>query len=111
MHTCKLGISITYLTYKVVSLEYGVFANYDGSSDSVSIETVKLPPSLKTIGDNCFYNCHNLTNVEFNSGLLSIGYMAFHGCSSLTNVSLPSTVTTIGAACFGSSEFLVESVT
>lgn len=89
-----------YLTFKVVSLEYGVFANNDGSSDSVSIETVKLPPSLKTIGDRCFYNCHNLTNVEFNSGLLSIGYSAFNRCSSLTNVSLPSTVTNIGGACF-----------
>ena len=89
-----------YRTYKVVSLEDGVFANYDGSSNSVSIERVKLPPSLKTIGGRCFFNCHNLTNVEFNSGLLSIGYMAFHGCSSLTNVSLPSTVTTIGAECF-----------
>ena len=112
-----------YRTYKVVSLEDGVFANYDGSSNSVSIERVKLPPSLKTIGGSCFFNCHNLTNVEFNSGLLSIGYMAFHGCSSLTNVefnsgllsigsmafggcssltnvSLPSTVTTIGAKCF-----------
>ena len=60
---------------------------------------------LEYVGDYAFYNCAQLKNVQFGSGLLSIGMGAFRSCASLYNNQyssylIPSTVTRVGAYAF-----------
>lgn len=60
-----------------------------------TLTTVKLPSSLKSIGDYAFEGCINLKNVEFSkdSKSMEIGDYAFYECASLDSVSLPSGAT------------------
>lgn len=45
-----------------------------------SLTSVKLPKTLKTIGNSAFYGCSNLTTVTICNSLTSIGESAFHNC-------------------------------
>lgn len=62
--------------------------------------SVRVPDSVKAIGENAFYLCNNLYSIEFNEGLETIGKMAFIKCGNLQEVNLPSTVKTIGEDAF-----------
>ena len=48
---------------------------------------------LTSIGNNVFYNCSSLTNIEIPNSVTSIGSGAFNGCSSLTSIEIPNSVT------------------
>ena len=56
---------------------------------------VKLPATLKTIGEYAFYRCYGLTSMDIPEGVTSIGYGAFYDCFSLKEVCFPATLTTI----------------
>lgn len=58
------------------------------------------PASVKTIKNDAFYLCANLTSVEIPSPLDTIGVSAFNKCSNLTTVKLPNTVRYIGSFAF-----------
>ena len=58
---------------------------------SACTTSVKLPRSLKIIGDGAFAICKNLESVEIQEGLEEIGSYAFTHCEKLTTVRLPST--------------------
>ena len=64
-----------------------------------SLTSVKLPKTLKTIGNSAFYGCSNLTTVTICNSLTSIGESAFHNCN-LTSIIIPDNVTSIGAGAF-----------
>lgn len=64
--------------------------------DNTNITSVKLPASLKTIGDYAFENERNLASVTLNEGLDSLGIGAFHICHSLSSLTLPSTLRSVG---------------
>ena len=96
-----------------------------------NLKTIKLPSTITSIGDEAFYNCQSLTNIEGldKCNLKSIGSAAFsnckalenldfskstftnvpskafNGCSALAKITLPNTLTTIGGyafyACYG----------
>ena len=96
-----------------------------------NLKTIKLPSTITSIGDEAFYNCQSLTNIEGldKCNLKSIGSAAFsnckalenldfsqstftdvpskafNGCSTLAKITLPNTLTTIGGyafyACYG----------
>lgn len=66
-----------------------------------TIQKITIPSSVKTIGDDAFLNCDDLTTVTFSgTGLTTIGEEAFFGCSALTTLNLPSTLTSIGDSAF-----------
>ena len=93
----------------------------DGSS---SLKTVKLPSTLKKIGSFAFYECTELTDINFSEGLVSvgsyafcdcakmntqlvfkdsltnIGYNAFYNCDGITKITLPETLTKINGGAF-----------
>lgn len=65
-----------------------------------SITSLVLSEGIETIGQNVFYNCHNLESVTFPETLTEIGLGAFQNCSSLKEVSFPKHVKTIGEGAF-----------
>ena len=91
------------ITYQVVAIGNGAFAGN-------RLITAYLPTSVKTIGDNAFDGCVNLTSVTqlgsideavFPASVTSIGNYAFEGCGKL-NVTFDEAkaLTTIGDNAF-----------
>ena len=52
------------------------------------------------IGDQAFYECHELTSVTIPEGVTAIGNEAFGRCNELTSVIIPGSMKTIGEAAF-----------
>ena len=65
-----------------------------------SLESVKLPGSVRSIGDVAFDQCFSLCDINFPSGLTSIGKCAFGNCFALTRVVIPGGVAVIPENCF-----------
>ena len=92
-----------------------------------SLETVKLPKELKTLGERCFARMESLREIRLSKGLTGIprkcfkacknletvtfpGYLvkaigadAFYGCTKLTNITIPYSVGSIGSGAFAKS--------
>ena len=108
-----------------VDYEYGVF------EQCRKLKTVRLPISLKTIGDHSFSNCKALVRIDIPSGVVDIGQAAFsscivlktislpegvvdlpknvfYNCKSLKSVKLPSSLKTIGSSAFSLCSSLVK---
>ena len=79
--------------YPVTSIKGKAFENSD-------VISVIIPNSVKSIGEQAFWCCENLTYVSIPNSVTSIGGAAFHGCSSLTSVTIPNSVTSIGSSAF-----------
>ena len=81
---------------------------------SGNITKVNFGPKVRHIGENAFYQCFYLREVNFNEGLLTIGAHAFY-MDYLPNITLPSTLTSIGYRAFAetgvTSLFIPSSVT
>lgn len=69
-------------------------------SSKTSLTDIKLPKTLKTIGDNAFFGCSYLTSATIGNGVTTIGTRAFRNCISLTSVTIPNSVTTIETQAF-----------
>ena len=79
----------------VTDISAEVFNNKD------KITGVIIPSSVENIGNSAFYDCDNLTSVQFlGSGLKIISQSAFYSCDNLTSISFPDTLTTIGESAF-----------
>ena len=86
----------------------GIFENCTG------LITVVLPDSLQIIPSRTFYDCYSLVNVSNSSehnvlnNIVSIGEDAFWGCESLKELEFPDTLVSIGEAAFWRCESLKE---
>ena len=78
---------------KVEALPASTFA-YSGITD------VRLPNTLKSIGDSAFLKCTELCAVTIPNSVTSIGNAAFSQCTSLSTVHFPSSLKTIGQDAF-----------
>ena len=74
-----------------------------------TLQTVKLPKTITSIGYSAFYNCYALKSVEIPSGVNTIESYAFYGCSALNSIKLPESLKSIGYDTFRSCNSL-ESV-
>lgn len=59
--------------YPVTSIKGKAFENSD-------VISVIIPNSVKSIGEQAFWCCENLTYVSIPNSVTSIGGAAFHGC-------------------------------
>jgi hypothetical protein len=59
--------------------------------------TVTIPSSVTTIGEEAFYNTA-ISGVILQEGLKSIGFAAFGGSTNISTISIPASVTTIESA-------------
>ena len=71
-----------------------------GAFAGMGMTSVKLPSTLKSIGEAAFTGCHKLSNVVWPTALDSIGDYAFAGCTSLASVTLPASVRVVGKGAF-----------
>lgn len=62
--------------------------------------SIKLPSSIKYIGDNAFYNCENLEEIVIPDGVESIGNSAFSSCIKLSSANIPNSITSISESLF-----------
>lgn len=56
------------------------------------LRTIKLPQTLRRIGEGTFAECDNLFDIDLGNSLEVIGPKAFLGCYSLQTISLPKTL-------------------
>ncbi len=67
-----------------------------------------IKAGTKTIADQAFDACYNLTSIEIPDSVTSIGYEAFAACWDLTSINIPDSVITIGDGAFNSCDSLKE---
>lgn len=71
-------------------------------SSNNTIAEVILPQNLKKIGEEAFYECQNLKEINLPNGEIDISSpRIFAGCSSLTSFNIPDGVQRIGFFMFG----------
>ncbi len=58
---------------------------------------ISIPTSVKTIGNDAFRECANITSMTIPEGVTTIGERVFQGCSNLKSVTFPSSIENVGA--------------
>lgn len=71
-----------------------------------SLESIKIPFTLKEIGQSAFAFCKNLREVSIPNGVVEIGDMTFFDCQSLTEVRLSNNLSSIGGYAFSGCQSL-----
>ncbi|MBQ8142887.1 MAG: leucine-rich repeat domain-containing protein [Bacilli bacterium] len=71
-----------------------------------SIETLKLPSSVKVIKGGAFAYCGYLNTIELNPGLEEVGIASFEQCNRLLSLSLPSSLKKLSSTAFGGENLL-----
>lgn len=106
-----------YLLHNLINLEQ-LFLPQDitaidayGLASLYQLRYVRLPKTLKTLGDDVFNLCGELDNIELPEGLTEMGESVFYGCKKMKSLRIPSSVRTIKGGSFGSFEHLYISWT
>ena len=71
-----------------------------------NLSSVKIPNSVKRIGNYAFYYCVNLESIEIPNSVVFLGQDAFGYCKSLTNITIPNSMTEINQRTFQGCEKL-----
>lgn len=82
----------------------------EGVEDNTDLKIVKIPGSVRDIGDCAFCQCIELKEIVIPEGVTRIGDSSFFGCSNIKRIYIPSTVTLIEETAFGSCGSLIEIV-
>lgn len=77
-------------------------------ANAVELCSLKLPSSLKEIGDFAFDFCKNLEHVEFGECVTTIKSYAFANCGSLRKFVMPNSVKNFGVGVFSNCQKLKE---
>ena len=86
----------------IVAISAGAFMN------KTAITELKIPDTVKSIGDQAFYGCSGLKSVQLPARLQSLGQAAFAGCTALESVNIPKTITEIPDNAFRQCEHLLD---
>ena len=65
-----------------------------------SLTNINIPDSVTNIGDRVFLRCTSLTSINIPDSVTNIGRSAFWRCKSLTSINIPDGVTNIGDRAF-----------
>lgn len=93
--SCNLLKNITF-----VSSDSDVEIAPSAFSDNPKLEYVRLPSTLKTLGDSSFMNCVALPTITIPDSVTTINNKVFTNCKTLTSIQLSNTLTTIGESVF-----------
>lgn len=64
------------------------------------IESLEIPPSVRTISESAFSNCYSLTSATIPDGVTTIGNNAFENCTSLETATVGNSVVSMGYEVF-----------
>lgn len=67
----------------------------DAFNGCTNLTSIRLPKSLKHIGERTFKDCATLRQINLPTGILSIGAEAFNGCVMMNAIEIPGAVTAI----------------
>jgi hypothetical protein len=70
-------------------VEYTVTSIGNTAFKNSKITGVTLPSTIRTIGEEAFYNCENMSKFVIPEGVTEIGYSAFQGMKKLTTIDIP----------------------
>ena len=76
--------------------------------DCISLMEINIPDSVTSIGDHAFFRCKSLAKIIIPKSVISIGNYAFYGCKSLAEIVIPNSVTAIGKEAFYGCESLTK---
>lgn len=76
-------------------------------SNTTNVESVRLPATIKEIGNSAFSGCSLLSTVMLPGSLATIGDYAFYKCAALTSIDLPAGMISIGNHAFSGCEAIV----
>ena len=85
-----------------------IYGNNPGEFENQTLKTVVLSNKLKTIGEEAFRSCINLSDITIPESVTTIESMAFLYCSSLSNITIPDSVSSIGEMAFADCEVLTN---
>lgn len=107
---------LLYSSSNVLTLVPQTLENYEIKSSAAAIGDfacyntaalgVKVPASVRAIGNHAFEESKSLRSLSLSNGLLSIGNSAFKNCKKLRVLFLPDSVTTLGDNSFSGCERL-----
>ena len=80
--------------YSVISIDKYAF------KQCANLQTIVLPPYIKTIGQEAFYQCKKLAYINLPESLTKIEAFAFEECKKLTSIKLPEFLEFIGNNAF-----------
>lgn len=89
-------------SYTVIGIASRAFCN------NITIESVVIPESVKSIGDRAFMNCSNLESINIPSCVQTIEHNTFNGCESLTSITIPESVVSIETGAFFNCKELMD---
>ncbi len=95
------GPTIWESNYPANTIPFCAFFDFETYKAKVSLTSVTLPSSLKTVGLYAFNSCKGLTSIHFPQTLHSIEMNAFN-YTNLTSIILPDSVSFIGSGAFSS---------
>ena len=84
-------------TYRITSIGKEAFSTI---WSNLSLQSIQLPDSITSIGDEAFSLLHELTSIMIPEGVTHIGSRAFFGCRSLQSLVMPEGVKEIGYSAF-----------
>ena len=102
------GIFAGTTSLTTITVPEGITALPNGVFRDSHLETVALPSTLVSIGDNAFDSATALAGIDLPHGLVSIGDMSFRGATALVEILLPDSVETIGRDAFANSTNLTS---
>ena len=79
-------------------------------NNCTSLESLKLPSTIKTIGSYAFSNCTKMKAFNLNEGIEKIEEGAFYNCTGIHSLTIPETVTSMGKKMLNGC-FLLETLT
>lgn len=84
--------------YTVTEIGDSVFYAYTGTyADKESMFTsFRIPDTVKTLGERCFYYCKSLKNIEIPDRIETIGNGAFAGCTLINELNIPGNIKSMG---------------
>ena len=85
-----------------VTLEEGIESIPSHAFDGCGFTDIKLPSSLKSIGENAFHVCRELKEITVPDGVETMGEYAFSGCSALKSVKIGTGIKSIPGYAFSS---------
>lgn len=84
------GLSLFQFCSKLTSIEIpsNISKIDNGAFLGSSITNIKIPNSVKYIGDQAFAECDKMTGIDIPGSVTQIGEMAFRSCDSLSSISI-----------------------